>query len=83
MWSDGHDEVFYVCPRRFVTEDIIEWYQEYLYNKEMMGSAIKYQDQSSKYIDAWMYYKSYFDRYEAEESQIRANRLQEKYSRRE
>jgi hypothetical protein len=49
----------------------------------MMGSAIKYKEQSSKFIDAWMVYKSYFDRYEAEESQIRANRLQEKYSRRE
>lgn len=68
-----------MCPRKFVTVDIVEWYQEYLYNKEMSGSVIRYQDQSNRYIEAWKIYKYYYEMYEAEESRIRAERLSEKY----
>jgi hypothetical protein len=45
----------------------------------MSGSAIRYQDQANRYIEAWKVYKYYYEMYEAEEARIRAERLSEKY----
>jgi hypothetical protein len=65
VWDDRHGESFYNCPRRFITDDIVEWYQEYLYDIEI-GTPLNYSDQSSKYTEAWMLYKHFFNRYQTD-----------------
>lgn len=38
VWIDDEtDDEYYVCPARLLPENIIEWYNEYTYNKEFSG----------------------------------------------
>lgn len=64
VWDDRHGEVFLNCPLAFVTEDITEWYTEHTYDTEV-GSPLNYREQSVKYIEAWMTYKTYYNKYQS------------------
>jgi hypothetical protein len=58
IWFDPiTEDEYYVCPIRFVTNNIIEWYNEYSYNMDFPGTARKYGEQSNKFIDAAHIYK--------------------------
>lgn len=65
VWADGHDNFFYSCPMRFITEDILDWYQEYEYYAEF-NCAPEYSIQSCRFIDAWIAYKNYFKLYDSD-----------------
>ncbi len=47
----------------FVTEEIIDWYKEYEYNKEF-GTSLVYEKQSSRYLEAWLVYKYFRELYD-------------------
>lgn len=62
MWDDRHGEEFFTCPIRFIGYDVVDWYQEYSYAKEFGCHA--YHEQSSKWIEAWMTYQHYYNKYQ-------------------
>lgn len=49
----------------WITGDIAEWYREYLYDTEV-GEALPYSLQSSKYVEAWLTYRSAFNKFQNE-----------------
>lgn len=61
----------------YITDELCDWYNEYLYVREFYSSQ-KYNEQSNRFIEAWMVYKRYRDKYDAEETEIRLKRSQEK-----
>lgn len=67
VWIDCDDNEYYICPIRLLTEDIIEWYNSYVYYQDM-GGAPKYEDQGARYIEAYKTYKYYLQHYTEEMS---------------
>lgn len=61
VWADDEDE-FYTCPLRFLTDEVVVWYSEYSYNKEL-GGAKPYANQSKRFIDAMFLYNKYYNEY--------------------
>lgn len=70
MWADGEDETYFSCPRLWVTNAMIEWYQEYTYDTDF-GTALRYPEQSNRYIEAWSVYKRAIGRFQLEQAQER------------
>jgi len=66
VWEDGAGNEYYNCPYKWVTDNILEWYQQLSYDTEM-HTALPYNDQSNKYIDAWMVYKYHLNRFNKEQ----------------
>jgi hypothetical protein len=64
VWYDGEDE-YYTCPLCWLSDSIINWYDEYLYTQEF-GTALSYNDQSNRFIEAWQQYKIAFNRFSEE-----------------
>ena len=60
-WEDQSD-VYKKCPLVYITENIIDWYQEHLYNTEY-GCSISYGDQSARFVSALNYYKACYNRF--------------------
>ena len=73
VWDDRHGEVFYNCPVKWLTDDVIDWYQEYVYNVEI-GGSIPFREQSSKYIEAFLVYRHFLGLYQADEMDKKAKR---------
>jgi hypothetical protein len=51
-------ETFYACPERFISNNVIRWFEQYQYEKEF-GGKVDYQERSSKYLDAVRVYRGY------------------------
>jgi hypothetical protein len=64
VWGDNQGNLFYNCPLKWVGENIYEWYQEVLYVTEF-GCALPYSDQCPNFLNAWILYKNYKDRYDS------------------
>ena len=73
VWDSGDGEEFLQCPMLWVTADIFDWYQEYLYDTEFHSSP-PYHRQSAKYIDAWLVYRHYLNKYQAEQMREQSKR---------
>lgn len=60
VWED-EDDVYYSCPILWITQEIIDWYDEMAYSKEFGGAA--YTDQSNRFVEAWLFYNSEMGRF--------------------
>lgn len=63
VWVDPDGEQFFNCPMLWITDDITGWYRDYLYSTEI-GAAVPYQQQSNKWVEAWLVYRSAYSRYQ-------------------
>jgi hypothetical protein len=62
VWIDSDDTEYFICPIRLLTEDILEWYESYVYYQDFGGAPI-FENQGAKYIEAIKVYKSYLSHY--------------------
>ena len=59
QWTDPiTEDEYYVCPLKFITNHIIRFSNEYHYGVDFPGTAAKYSEQASRFIDAVAVYKS-------------------------
>ena len=71
VWVDNEENEYFNCPLKFIPENVLQWYEEYSYQKEF-GGALSYRKQSRKFIDAIRIYNSAFCSYKQNESKQNA-----------
>lgn len=59
---------FYSCPLRWLSEAVVEWYQEYSYNKEFPSSAPGYWEAPAPYLEAIQTYNKYLNEFTLEKN---------------
>lgn len=63
LWVDDTEEKviyqYFEHPRHFITENVLEWFDEYQYYKEFSGTAPKYESVSCRFIEAKNIYEGY------------------------
>lgn len=62
VWEDDEDE-FYNCPRKFITESVIDFYDELSVYKEIPGSSPKFENFSNKFLEGFKYYTQQYNRF--------------------
>jgi hypothetical protein len=68
VWDCLDDSIiYYSCPLKFITEEIIEWYKEYSYNKKYRCMN-RYMDESNKSVLAEEIYTKYLKLFNSEEA---------------
>lgn len=55
---------FYTCPRIFAAL-VLEWYEQYSYDLQM-STALQYEKQSPRYLEAWKIYNHYLIKFQNE-----------------
>lgn len=60
VWEDEliDGEQYYCCPLAFIPESVINWYENYSYDKEF-GTTTSFNDRNNKFIEAIGIYNSY------------------------
>jgi len=56
VWATDEEE-FYNCPLRWISEQIIDWYEEYSYYTEFPGAAPIFGNMIPGWTEALQYYK--------------------------
>ena len=65
VWEDEEDQ-FFSCPRNFITDNIVEFYDIYYTYKEIPGCAPQFEKLSNKFVEAVKYYNSKYNFYISE-----------------
>jgi hypothetical protein len=66
IWQHQDIGEFYSCPLRWITQPILDWYDEYLYLKEFPGSAPKYGEHNRLFWLSCKVYSGSFNKYQME-----------------
>lgn len=66
VWEDCLDNKYYTCPIKFLTDNVIEWYNEYTYYKEF-GCLHEYTKLPATYVEAMSLYNNYIATYKLKE----------------
>jgi hypothetical protein len=75
VWvDDSTDFEYYSCPLLFIPDVIWDWWAEYSYYQAFPGTAPKYEEQSSRFIEASMYYRNRLNTLIEEKSKSRTSR---------
>ena len=64
-WVDNDEDEWYICPAKLITNDVIEWYREYSYRKNM-GAARDYYDCTEQELYMMETYERYLGIYQLE-----------------
>jgi len=48
---------YYVCPAKFITDNISEWFLEYSYVQKYPATAKDFRDQTNRYLTATNIYE--------------------------
>ena len=65
VWEDDEDQ-FFTCPRKFITQDIIDFYDTFSIYKEIPGCSPKFDELSKKFVEGVKYYNQKYDLYYSE-----------------
>jgi hypothetical protein len=65
VWEDEED-AFFTCPRKFITDNIVDFYDTYSIYKEIPGCSPKFEELSNKFIEGVKYYNSKYNFYYSE-----------------
>jgi len=63
VWQNSDIGEFYSCPLRWITQPVLEWYDEYLYLKEFPGVAPKYGEFNKLFWEACKLYQGSYNKY--------------------
>lgn len=55
VWEDNEDR-FFNCPLKFISNESINWFEHFRYDSIFSGVALRFKDQSAKYIEAMDYF---------------------------
>jgi len=65
VWEDEEDQ-FFSCPKKFITYDIVDFYDTYNIYKEIPGCAPKIEELSNKFVEGVRYYNQKYNLYYSE-----------------
>ncbi|MDR0307632.1 MAG: hypothetical protein LBI42_12460 [Chitinispirillales bacterium] len=68
VWEDPELGEFFNCPLKFISETVVDWYEEYSYNQDFSAAAPAFLKQSAKFAEACRLYKTAFNEYLAKAS---------------
>ena len=63
VWEDPELGEFFNCPLKFISETVVDWYEEYSYNQDFGAAAPAFLKQSAKFVEAVRLYKTAFGEY--------------------
>ena len=66
IWQHSTMGEFYSCPVKWITQPVLEWYDEYLYLKEFPGIAPKYGEFNKLFWESCKIYTGAYSKYQIE-----------------
>jgi len=74
VWEGPELGEFFNCPLKFVSETVVDWYEEYSYYQDFAGAAPPFFKQSAKFIEAVKIYKTAHNEYLAKASRKKTHK---------
>ncbi|MDR2728507.1 MAG: hypothetical protein LBB56_05185 [Chitinispirillales bacterium] len=74
VWEEPELGEFFNCPLKFISETVVDWYEEYSYYQDFAGAAPAFLKQSAKFIEAARIYKTALNEYMAKSSKKKGNK---------
>jgi len=74
VWEDPELGEFFNCPLKFISETVVDWYEEYSYYQDFAGAAPEFFKQSAKFVDAARIYKAALNECAAKAARKKGNK---------